>query len=691
MPAHNRRLTLAVSAFCSWFYQSGGTQPMSSPSTSSSGNVRMNAPVFYFAASFILIFGIVVIAFPQASGEWLLAAQNWAANTVGWYYMMVMTLYLVFVVVTALSGFGKIKLGADHDEPEFSYLSWAGMLFAAGISITLFFFCVSEPLTHLLQPPQGEGGTAEAARQGMQLLFLHWGLHGWGVFAFVGMALAYFAYRHNLPLALRSALYPLIGKRINGPIGYAVDGFGIIATIFGLGADMGFGVLNLNSGLDYLFGVAHTHWIQVGLITLMMGAAILVAIAGVDKGVRVMSDINMLLACALLLFVLFAGPTQHLLNTLVQNIGDYLGALPSKSFDVYAYNEPSDWLGGWTVFYWAWWIAWAPFVGLFIARISRGRTIREFVFGVLLIPLGFTLAWMSIFGNSAIDQVLNHGMTALGQSAIDDPSMTLYLLLETYPWSKTVIAVTVFISFVFFVTSADSGTVVLSTLSAKGGNPDEDGPKWLRVFWGVATALITSGLLFSGSIDALKSAVVLTSLPFSLILLLMMWGLHKAFVMESQRQIAQLYSLAPVSGSRRGGWRQRLSQAVHYPSRDEVYRFLDQTVRPAIEEVTAVFVEKGLSVVNVPDPSNDSVTLEIGHGEERPFIYQVQMKGFFTPSFARGGMGSKQLNNRRYYRAEVHLSEGSQDYDLVGYTKEQVINDVLDQYERHMQFLHLVR
>ena len=523
---------------------------MSTSVSPSSGQVRMNAPVFYFAASVILIFGVTVIAFPEASGEWLLAAQNWAANTVGWYYMLAMTLYLVFVVVTALSGYGKIKLGADHDEPEFSYLSWAGMLFAAGISITLFFFCVSEPLTHMLQPPQGEGSTTESARQAMQLLFLHWGLHGWGVFAFVGMALAYFAYRHNLPLALRSALYPLIGKRINGPIGYAVDGFGIIATIFGLGADMGFGVLHLNSGLDYLFGVSHTQWIQVGLITLMMGAAILVAVSGVDKGVRVMSDINMLLACALLLFVLFAGPTQHLLNTLVQNIGDYLGALPTKSFDVYAYSsDAKGWLGGWTVFYWAWWIAWAPFVGLFIARISRGRTIREFVFGVLLIPLGFTLAWMSIFGNSAIEQVLNHGMTALGQSAIDDPSMTLYLLLETYPWSKTVIAVTVFISFVFFVTSADSGTVVLSTLSAKGGGPDEDGPKWLRVFWGVATAVITSGLLFSGSIDALKSAVVLTSLPFSLILLLMMWGLHKAFFLETQRQIAQTYSLAPASGA----------------------------------------------------------------------------------------------------------------------------------------------
>jgi len=234
---------------------------------------------------------------------------------------------------------------------------------------------------------------------------------------------------------------------------------------------------------------------------------------------------------------------------------------------------------------------------------------------------------------------------------------------------------------------------VLSTLSAHGGSPDEDGPKWLRVFWGVMTALITSGLLFAGNIDSLKSAVVLTSLPFSLILLAMMWGLHKAFYLESQRKIAQLYSLAPVSTSRRasGGWRQRLSQAVHFPSRDEVYRVMDTLVRPAIADVSAVFVEKGLSVVTQEDPSADSVMLEIGHGEERPFIYQVLMRGYFTPSFARGGIGTRDLRNRRYYRAEVHLSEGSQDYDLVGYSKEQVINDILDQYERHLQFLHLVR
>ncbi|MEB5079155.1 choline BCCT transporter BetT [Pseudomonas aeruginosa] len=653
----------------------------------------MNPPVFYGAAILILLFAAVVIGFPQRAGEWLLAAQTWASQTVGWYYLLAMTLYLIFVVVTALSGYGKIKLGADHDEPEFSYLSWAGMLFAAGISITLFFFCVSEPLTHFLQPPQGEAGTQEAARQAMEPLFLHWGLHGWGVFALVAMALAYFAYRHNLPLALRSALYPLIGKCINGPIGYTVDCFGIIATVFGLGADMGFGVLQLNSGLDYLYAIPHTHAVQMVLIVLMMGAAISVAVSGVDKGIRILSDINMLLACSLLLFVLFAGPTQHLLNTLVQNVGDYLGHLPGKSFDLYAYGGPSDWLGSWTVFYWAWWIAWAPFVGLFIARISRGRTIREFVFGVLFIPLGFTLAWMSIFGNSALEQALG-GASELGRVAIEQPSMALYQMLQNYPWSRAVITVTVLVSFVFFVTSADSGTVVLSTLSAHGGSADDDGPKWLRVFWGSVTALVTGGLLFAGSIDALKSAVVLTSLPFSLILLLMMWGLHKAFYMESQRQRARSHSLAPLmsgNGKRSGGWKRRLSQAVHFPSRDEVYRFMNDVVRPAISEVSEVFREKGLAVDAQLDPGNASLSLEIGHGEQHRFLYQVLMRGYFTPSFARAGMGGLHLKNRRYFRAEVHLAEGSQDYDLMGYTKEQIINDMLDQYERHLQFLHLVR
>ncbi|MFA8627430.1 choline BCCT transporter BetT [Xanthomonas campestris pv. campestris] len=649
--------------------------------------VRTLRPVFVLAATVVCTFALLVALFPLDAGRILLDAQTWASRNVGWYYLLAMTLYLVFVLGVALSSYGNIKLGADHDEPELSYLSWAGMLFAAGISITLFFFCVSEPLTHYLQPPQGGTGNGEAsARQAMQLLFLHWGLHGWGVFALAAMALAYFAFRHNLPLALRSALYPLIGKRINGPIGYTVDALGIVATVFGLGADMGFGVLHLNAGLATLFNVPHTHWVQVALIVAMMGAAILVAVSGVEKGVRWMSDINMLLAIALLLFMLFAGPTHYLLNALMQNLGDYLGSVVGKSFDVYAYGGRPDWLGNWTVFYWAWWIGWAPFVGLFIARISRGRTIREFVLGVLLIPLGFTLAWLSIFGNSALDQLLHHGQAAWAQQAIDAPQTVLYSLLQDYPWSRVVITITVAISFVFFVTSADSGTVVLSTLSSHGGEPHDDGPRWLRVFWGVLTAVVTAGLLLAGSMDALKSAVVLASLPFSAVLLLMAWGLSRALSEESQRKRAQLYNPSPLIGQSRDhrGWRQRLGQAMHFAARDEVYRFMHEQVRPAIEAVAAQLQDEGWQVSSRLDDADMEISVD--HGEQQGFRYQVVMRGYLTPSFA-----AQRLRNQRYYRAEVYLFEGSQDYDLVGYSREQIINDIIDQYERHLQFLHLTR
>ncbi|WP_022971624.1 choline BCCT transporter BetT, partial [Xanthomonas maliensis] len=641
-------------------------------------SVRTLRPVFVMAATVVCSFALLVALFPLDAGHVLLKAQTWASRNVGWYYLLAMTLYLLFVVGVALSSYGNVKLGADHDEPEFSYLSWAGMLFAAGISITLFFFCVSEPLTHYLQPPQGDGGaSAASARQAMQLLFLHWGLHGWGVFALAAMALAYFAFRHNLPLALRSALYPLIGKRIDGPIGYTVDALGIVATVFGIGADMGFGVLHLNAGLTTLFDVPHTHWVQVALIVAMMGAAIVVAVSGVEKGVRWMSDINMLLAIALLLFMLFAGPTQSLLNTLMQNLGDYLGSVVGKSFDVYAYGSRPDWLGNWTVFYWAWWIGWAPFVGLFIARISRGRTLREFVLGVLLIPLGFTLAWLSIFGNSALEQVLQYGHQDWAQQAVDAPETVLYALLQTYPWSRAVITVTVLISFIFFVTSADSGTVVLSTLSSHGGEPHDDGPRWLRVFWGVLTAMVTAGLLLAGSMDALKSAVVLASLPFSAVLLLMAWGLSRALSEEAQRRRAQSYSPSPSVGQSRHhrGWRQRLAQTVHFPVRDEVYRFMHDQVRPAIEAVVTQLQGKGWQVDSRFDDAD--MELSVDHGEQQGFRYQVVMRGYRTPTFA-----AQRLRSQRYYRAEVHLYDGSQDYDLVGYSREQIINDIIDQYER---------
>ncbi|MDU2613446.1 MAG: BCCT family transporter, partial [Pseudomonas aeruginosa] len=359
-----------------------------------------------------------------------------------------------------------------------SYLSWAGMLFAAGISITLFFFCVSEPLTHFLQPPQGEAGTQEAARQAMELLFLHWGLHGWAIYALVGLAVGYFAYRHRQPLALRSALYPILGERwVKGAAGHAVDCFGIFVTLLGLVTNLGIGALQVSSGLEYLTGMPHSKGTLLAVILAMSLVATLAAVSGVEKGIRRLSNLNIVLFSSLLLFVLVCGSTLELLNGFVQNLGDYLDGLVLKTFDLYVYTgagagKSEEWLGLWTLFYWAWWISWAPFVGMFIARISRGRSVRELVCGVLLIPLGFTLAWLSVFGNSALDLVMNHGATDLGKAALEQPSMSIYLLLEHYPLSKIVIGLSIFVGFVLFLTPADSGSVMLANLSRSGGELD---------------------------------------------------------------------------------------------------------------------------------------------------------------------------------------------------------------------------
>ncbi|QKJ87072.1 BCCT family transporter [Paramixta manurensis] len=659
-------------------------------------SVKLNRAVFFGAALIILLFSGSVLFFPHRASELLGKALNWASASFGWYYMLVVAFYLGFVLFVALSRYGDIKLGPDHATPDFSYGTWAAMLFSAGIGSELLFYGASEPLDHLLQPPDGVAGSAQAARDGMVLTMMHWGLHGWGIYTLVAMALAYFAYRHNLPLALRSAFYPLIGERINGPIGHAVDIFGIVGTLFGLATSLGIGVMQINSGISFLTGIAQSHLMQVVLIIVVMGAATLSAVSGVDKGIRRMSEINMLLALLMFAFVLFAGPTGHLLNTLVQNFGDYFTSLPRKTFDLYAYSQgdKDSWLGSWTVFYWAWWIAWSPFVGMFIARISRGRTLREFVIGVLLIPMGFTLAWLSVFGNSALN-LFQNGMGKLGDIALGEPAMAVYHMLASYPLATPVIILAVVICFIFFVTSADSGALVVANLSCVGDTASQDAPNWLRIFWAAAVCMLTLSLLFAGDYTSLQTAVVLSALPFSLVLVLFVIAMYRALHHEKQRDRSRSLAIAsPLLNDRyrpghTSSWRRRLNRAISYPTRDMVYRFMEESVRPALEKVSQVLHEKGLHVENDFSTQDFTLRLRVAHGEEAPFHYAVQMSGYATPSFMRGGNLSHTAS--RYYRAEVHLWEGSQEYDLVGYTEEQIINDILDHYERHLQFLHLIR
>lgn len=507
-----------------------------------SGKTKLNLPVFLSSALLIIAFTIVIIAVPQASTAWLSEAQVTLANSFGWYYMLVVAAYLGFIIWLAASPYGKIKLGADDEQPAFSYGAWAGMLFSSGIGISLLYFGASEPITHYLYPPQGTAATSTAASQAMTLTFLHWGLHGWAIYALIAVALGYFAYRHKQPLALRTALYPLLGERVHGVAGHAVDCFGIVVTVLGLVSNLGIGALQISAGLEHLFGLQNSHSTLLAVIIVMTIVATLAAISGVEVGIRRLSNLNVVLFAGLLIFVLTMGPTLHLMNAMTQNLGDYISNFLGKTFDLYAYDRPSDWLGKWTLFYWAWWISWAPFVGLFIARISRGRTIREVVTGVLLLPLAFTLVWLSVFGNSALDLLINHGATELSQAALEQPAMTMYKLLAHYPLGTVMSGVAIFVGFVLFLTPADSGAVMLANLSVRGSSSnndnDADAPHWLRIFWSALIMAVTVGLMFADNISAIQTTIVLASLPFSVVLVLYMVCLLKTLRMEFKTAVA---------------------------------------------------------------------------------------------------------------------------------------------------------
>ncbi len=308
--------------------------------------------------------------------------QAWIVENVSWFYVLAVALILLSTLFMAASRYGDIKLGPDHSQPDYKSSTWFAMLFSAGMGIGLMFFGVAEPVMHFIAPPVGDPNTVQAAREAMKLTFFHWGLHAWAIYAVVALILAFFSYRHGLPLTLRSALYPLIGKRIYGPIGHAVDIFAIISTVLGIATSLGYGVLQINSGFNYLFGLPVGTNVQVFLIVAITALATLSVATGLDKGIRILSEINLSLAVILLVLVLMLGPTALLLKSFVENTGGYLSEIVSNTFNLFAY-EPTDWLGGWTLLYWGWWLSWSPFVGMFIARVSRGRTIREFLTGVL--------------------------------------------------------------------------------------------------------------------------------------------------------------------------------------------------------------------------------------------------------------------------------------------------------------------
>lgn len=649
--------------------------------------VQINPPVFILSGIFTLVFVSLAVLFPDDASGLFSATQDWITHSAGWFYVLSVAGFLIFVVALAVSGFGRIKLGPDHSVPDYSYLSWFAMLFSAGMGIGLMFFGVAEPVMHYVSPPVGTGETVAAARNAMRITLFHWGVHAWAIYAVVALSLAYFAYRHNLPLTIRSAFYPLIGERIYGPIGHAVDIFAVLGTLFGVATSLGFGVIQVNAGLSYLFDVPVGVGVQIILIAVITSIATLSVALGLDAGIRRISVLNIVLAVLLLLFVLVTGPTVFLLQTLVQNTGMYLSNLFSMTFNLYAY-EPTTWIGGWTLFYWGWWIAWSPFVGMFIARVSRGRTIREFVVGVLLVPVGFTFMWLTFFGDTALHMIMIQHIGELADAVAADTSVALFKFLEHLPFSGLTSLLATLLVVTFFVTSSDSGSLVVDMLTSGG---EEESPVWQRIFWAVVEGVVAAALLLAGGLQALQTATIASALPFTVVIILMCWGLVRALRIESLKRLslrrAGATSRIPNAGQ---SWQSRLHNVIHQPSRVEVDRFVVEVVKPALTDVAAELQRQNRDARTGED-AEGRAWIEVGHGEEIDFFYSVHPRPYESPSFVLRDTRARRAEALQYYRAEVHLREGGQDYDIMGWSAADVISDVLDQYERHMHFLHAVR
>lgn len=646
----------------------------------------LNPPVFYTAAAFILSLVAFTISVPDRAQSMFGTMQTWILENASWVYILTVAIMLMSILFLAISRYGDIKLGPDHSQPDYRDITWFAMLFSAGMGIGLMFFGVAEPVMHFITPPVGEGGTVLAAREAMKITFFHWGLHAWSIYALVGLIMAFFSYRHGLPLTLRSALYPLIGERIYGPIGHAVDVFAIISTVFGTATALGFGVAQINSGLHHLFGIPLTTTTQVILLVIASALATISVATGIDKGIRILSEINLSLAVVLMLFVLLVGPTVFVLQTLVQNTGAYLSELVYKTFNLYAY-EPNDWIGGWTLFYWGWWISWSPFVGLFIARISRGRTIREFVRGALLVPAGFTLLWMTVFGDTAIHLILVDGYQDFARSVAGDSTLALFVFLEHLPFASITSVIAIAMVMVFFVTSADSGALVVDLL-ASNGSPAS--PVWQRIFWSVLMGVVAIGLLLADGLEALQTATIASALPFSIILLLAIWGLFKALKLDATKSRLRYQTVTrsqPVGAGQ--SWQRRLRNIVLMPKREDVLRFMQLNVLPALQAVAGEMRQQGYEVqVQTSGESNEMVLDVQHHGESLDFSYAVWPLEQVRPALTPDEVSDQE--ERRYFRAEVFLREGGQDYDIMGWSREEVIGDILDQYERHRHYLHIV-
>jgi glycine betaine transporter len=460
---------------------------------------------------------------------------SWITGNFGWMFVLVSAGFLILSGYLAVTRYGNIRLGPDDSTPEFSTFSWVSMMFATGMGIGLMFWGVAEPLTYLtatdegsIPPGRAEAGTSEAARTAMEYAFFHWGLHPWSMYAVIGLAIGYFAYRKGAGNLVSGAFGPLLGRRATQGPGKAIDVIAIFATLFGSATSLGLGALQITGGLDDVFGSGESKWLTVGVIAVLTACFVLSAVSGVDKGVQILSNANAVAAVLLVFFLFVVGPTVFIMSTFTESLGGYLTHLPTMSFRTGAFGGEA-FISGWTIFYWAWWVSWTPFVGMFIARISKGRTIREFVIYVIAVPSLVSFVWFSIMAGSAFDVQLSGAKDLGAVLAKEGTESALFTTLREYPIASVTVVLAVFLIAIFFITGADSASIVMGMLSQHG---EEEPMRWLVVFWGVAQGAVASILLWSGGLGALQTLVIIVAGPFMLIIVAMCVSLVKSLRAE---------------------------------------------------------------------------------------------------------------------------------------------------------------
>ena len=486
-------------------------------------NRWIHPQVFFPAAGVVVALLAAGVIATEAFADAVQAAQTLIVEQLGWIYTGVVTFLLGFILVVLLRPeFRNIRIGPPDSRPEYTFLSWFAMLFSAGMGIGLLFYSVAEPVLHYLDPPRSDPRSVDAMTEALRVTYFHWGLHPWAIYIMVSLSLAFFAYRHGLPLSLRSAFYPLIGQRIQGAAGDVVDVLAVVGTLFGVATSLGLGVMQVNAGLAHLGVLEESTVNQMLLIAGVMALATISLLLGLNSGIRVLSRLNLFVGAALLVFVLVAGPTRLIFASFLQTTGDYLANLVEMSLRTDAFRGP-EWQAQWTMFYWGWWISWCPFVGMFIARVSWGRTVGEFILGVLLVPTLLTFFWMATFGAGALH--LEAAGAGLAEVIHDNVPVALYAMLDTLPLAAITVPLATAVVVGYFVTSADSGALVMNIL-ASGGRPNP--PLFQKLFWSLLTALAAAILLLAGGLDALQTATLLTALPLAVVLVLMAWGLWVA-------------------------------------------------------------------------------------------------------------------------------------------------------------------